>query len=186
MTGKTIAELHEGDHAELTRAVDPADVASFVDAVGDHNPLHSDPAYAATTPFKTPIAPGIFTAGMISAVIGTRLPGPGSIYLSQDLAFLKPVRAGDTITARVEVAELLRGRNRVRLKTVCTNQRGEEVLVGEAWVLPSRQPVPYEERPRAVVRRALTPCAVGARAVAVWARRARSLLSGKGLSELHQ
>ena len=95
MTGKTIAELHEGDHAELTRAVDPADVASFVDAVGDHNPLHSDPAYAATTPFKTPIAPGIFTAGMISAVIGTRLPGPGAIYLSQDLAFLKPVRAGE-------------------------------------------------------------------------------------------
>ena len=96
------------------------------------------------------------------------------------------MRTGDTITARVEVAELLRDRNRVRLKTVCTNQRGEEVLVGEAWVLPSRQPVPYEERPRAVVRRALTPCAVGARAVAAWARLARSLLSGKGLSELHQ
>jgi len=167
MTGKTITDLHEGDHAELTRAVDPADIA-------------------ATTSFKTPIAPGIFTAGMISAVIGTRLPGPGSIYLSQALTFLRPVRTGDTITARVEVAELLRDRNRVRLKTVCTNQRGEEVLVGEAWVLPSRQPVPYEERPRAVVRRALTPCAVGARAVAVWARRARSLLSGKGLSELHQ
>jgi acyl dehydratase len=182
MTGKTIAELHEGDHAELTRAVDPADVASFVDAVGDHNPLHADPAYAATTPFKTPIAPGIFTAGMISAVIGTRLPGPGSIYLSQDLTFLRPVRAGDTITARVEVAELVRGRNRVRLKTVCTNQGGEEVLVGEAWVLPARQPVPYEERPR----RALAPCTVGARAVAVWARLARSLRSGKALSGLHQ
>jgi acyl dehydratase len=186
MTGKTIAELHEGDHAELTRAVNPADIASFVDAVGDHNPLHSDPAYAATTSFKTPIAPGIFTAGMISAVIGTRLPGPGSIYLSQDLSFLRPVRAGDTITARVEVAELLRGRNRARLKTVCTNQRGEEVLVGEAWVMPSRQPVPYEDRPRAIAWRALAPWTVGARAVVAWARLARSLLSGKDLSELHQ
>jgi len=69
---------------------------------------------------------------------------------------------------------------------VCTNQRGEEVLVGEAWVLPSRQPVPYEERPRAVARRALTPCTFGARAVVAWARLARSLLSGKDLSELHQ
>jgi acyl dehydratase len=151
MTGRTISELHEGDHAQLTRVVDPADIESFTTAVGDANPLHSDPAFAATTTFKTPIAPGIFTAGMISAVIGTRLPGPGSIYVSQELKFLKPVRAGDTITARVEVKELVRDRNRVRLKTVCTNQRGEEVLIGDAWVLPARQPVGFDER-RAAVR----------------------------------
>jgi acyl dehydratase len=105
MTGKTIAELSEGDHAELTRVVEQVDVEAFVDAVGDYNPLHSDPEYAATTMFKAPIAPGIFTAGMISAVIGTQLPGPGAVYLSQDLKSLKPVKPGDTITARVEVIQ---------------------------------------------------------------------------------
>ena len=78
MIGKTIAELTPGDHAELTRVVEDGDIAAFVDAVGDYNPVHSDRAYAATTPFKAPIAPGIFTAGLISAVIGTQLPGPGA------------------------------------------------------------------------------------------------------------
>src|SRR6267143_4237011 len=95
MIGKTIADLTPGDHAELTRVVEDGDIAAFVDAVGDYNPVHSDPAYAATTPFKAPIAPGIFTAGLISAVIGTQLPGPGAIYLSQSLKFVKPVKSGD-------------------------------------------------------------------------------------------
>jgi hypothetical protein len=88
-------------------------------------------------------------------VIGTRLPGPGSIDASQDLKFLKPVRAGDTITARVEVVELIRERNRIRLKTTCVNQRGEEVLSGEAWVLPPKASVRYDET-------------VGHRALAFW------------------
>jgi len=92
--GKTIAEIGPGDHAALVRLVEEDDIASFIDAVGDLNPVHSDAAYAATTPFKGPIAPGIFTAGLISAVIGTRLPGPGAAYLSQSLKFVKPVRAG--------------------------------------------------------------------------------------------
>src|SRR5947207_9304644 len=128
MIGKTIADLTPGDHAELTRVVGMDDITSFVDAVGDYNPVHSDPAYAATTPFKEPIAPGIFTAGLVSAVIGTELPGPGAIYLSQSLKFVKPVKPGDTITARAEVIEVIADRNRIRLQTVCTNQRGEEVL----------------------------------------------------------
>jgi len=144
MIGKTIAELSPGDHAELTRVVEEGDIAAFVDAVGDYNPVHSDTAYAATTPFKVPIAPGIFTAGLISAVIGTQLPGPGAIYLSQTLKFVKPVRPGDTITARVEVIEVIRDRNRIRLSTVCTNAAGEEVLSGEAWVLPSKVAITYE------------------------------------------
>ncbi len=170
MIGKTTAELQEGDHAELTRTVDQSDIAAFVDAVGDYNPLHSDSAYAATTMFKAPIAPGIFTAGMISAVIGTELPGPGAVYLSQDLKFLKPVTAGDTITARVEIVELIRERNRIRLKTVCTNQRGEEVLVGEAWVLPSPRSLAYDERPvtLGVFGAALGPWAWAARVMAAW------------------
>jgi acyl dehydratase len=148
MIGKTIDDLAAGDAAELTRAVAQRDVASFVDAVGDHNPVHSDRTYAATTQFKEPIAPGIFTAGLISAVIGTRLPGPGAIYLSQSLKFVRPVAFGDTITARVEVAEVIRERNRVRLLTACRNQRGEDVLSGEAWVMPSRTAVVYEARDR--------------------------------------
>jgi 3-hydroxybutyryl-CoA dehydratase len=142
--GKTIAEIAPGDAARITRAVTPTDVAHFVDAVGDYNPVHSDPVYAATSVFREPIAPGIFTAGLISAVIGTELPGPGAIYLSQSLKFVKPVLFGDTITARVEVAEVIRERNRLRLITSCTNQRDEEVLSGEAWVMPSRTSIVYE------------------------------------------
>lgn len=170
MTGKTIADLATGDHAEITRVVEEADVAAFVAAVGDHNPVHSDPRYAATTPFAEPIAPGIFTAGLISAVIGTRLPGPGAIYLSQSLKFMKPVKAGDTITTRAEIVEVIRERNRIRIRTVCRNQRGEEVLSGEAWVMPSRTRVTYEGPARAPVAATLVlqPWAWTARAVALW------------------
>ena len=174
MIGKTIAELAPGDHAEIVRRVGAAEIGSFVDAVGDHNPVHSDPRYAATTPFKEPIAPGIFTAGLISAVIGTRLPGPGAIYLSQTLKFTKPVMAGDTITARVEVLEVIRERNRMRLQTICTNQRGEEVLSGEAWVMPSPAHIVYEERERAATEPAfatfaLQPWRWATQAMSLWA-----------------
>lgn len=144
MIGLTIDDIRVGDSAEIARVVTNGDIAEFVDAVGDHNPVHSDRRYAAGTMFKEPIAPGLFTAGLISAVIGTRLPGPGAIYISQDLRFLRPVRLGDTISARVEVREASRERNRLRLRTVCTNQRGEEVLTGEALVMPSRTPVVYD------------------------------------------
>lgn len=143
MIGLTIDAIAVGDSAQITRRVSDGDIASFVDAVGDYNPVHSDRAYAAATVFKEPIAPGIWTAGLISAVIGTRLPGPGAIYLSQDLKFLKPVTAGDSISARVEVIEVNRERNRIRLRTVCTNQRAEDVLIGEAMVMPSRTPIDY-------------------------------------------
>ena len=172
MICKTIAELAAGDHAELLRQVEEDDIASFIDAVGDLNPVHSDAGYAATTPFKEPIAPGIFTAGLISAVIGTRLPGPGAVYLSQSLKFVKPVKAGDTITAQVDVLEVVRERNRIRLQTVCVNQRGEEVLSGEAWVMPSKARVVYEEQPRrtaSLAALALGPWALAAQAMRLWA-----------------
>jgi len=148
MIGLTIEDIRVGDTAKVVRRVDDGDIASFVDAVGDYNPVHSDREYAATTMFKEPIAPGIWTAGLISAVIGTRLPGPGAIYLSQELKFLRPVLFDDVITARAEVIEVLRERNRIRLKTVCTNQRGEEVLTGEALVMPSKTSLEYV-RPQA-------------------------------------
>jgi acyl dehydratase len=181
MIGKTIDELREGDHAELTRLVEGEDIAGFVDAVGDFNPVHSDPAYAATTMFKKPIAPGIFTAGLISAVIGTTLPGPGAIYLSQTLKFMKPVFAGDTITARVDIAEVIRERNRIRLQTVCVNQRGEEVLSGEAWVMPSRTSVVYEQahagRPASAAW-PLAPWTVAAQTMAAWAALGLAMMRG--------
>lgn len=185
MIGKTIHELQAGDVAEMVHRVDAGDVAGFVGAVGDYNPIHSDPAYAATTPFKEPIAPGVFTAGLISAVIGTRLPGPGAIYLSQSLKFMKPVKLGDTITARVTVMEAIRERNRIRLLTVCRNQRDEDVLTGEAWVMPSRESIIYEapegaeepKGPASAVPLALQPWAWAAHAMALWATFGLSLLT---------
>jgi acyl dehydratase len=180
MIGKTIAELTPGDRAEITRVVEPGDIASFVDAVGDFNPVHSDPAYAAGTPFQVPIAPGIYTAGLISAVIGTQLPGPGAIYLSQSLKFVKPVKAGDSITARVDVIEVIRERNRIRLQTVCVNQHGEDVLSGEAWVMPSRTSVVYEGRPASaatLASLAWSPWTWAAQAMTLWSMMSLSMLA---------
>jgi 3-hydroxybutyryl-CoA dehydratase len=155
MIGKSIDQLRVTDRAELVRQVEQSDVLAFVDATGDENPLHANDIFAARTPFKTPIVPGILTAGFVSAVIGTRLPGPGTTYVSQTLKFLRPVRVGDVITTRVEVLEVLRERNRVRLLTRCVNQHGQEVLTGEAWVMPplaarwSTEPSPTAELARA-------------------------------------
>ena len=147
MIGLTIDAIAVGDSAQITRRVTDDDIAGFVDAVGDYNPVHADREYAATTVFKEPIAPGIWTAGLVSAVVGTRLPGPGAIYISQDLRFLKPVKAGDAISARVEVVDVQREKNRIRLRTVCTNQRAEDVLTGEAVVMPSRTRIDYARAP---------------------------------------
>jgi len=144
MIGLSIDAIQVGDRAEIVRQVTGDDIAGFVEAVGDYNPVHSDPEYAAATSFGEPIAPGIWTAGLISAVIGTRLPGPGAIYLSQSLKFLRPVKFNDTITARVEVLEAHREKNRMRLQTTCANQHGEVVLTGEAIVMPPKRRVVYE------------------------------------------
>ena len=133
MIGLTIDAIAVGDSAQITRRVTEEDIAGFVDAVGDYNPVHADRAYAATTVFKEPIAPGIWTAGLVSAVIGTRLPGPGAIYVSQTLKFLAPVKIGDTVEAIVEVAELIAQRQRARL--LCKCKVGTTVVLeGEAIV----------------------------------------------------
>ena len=136
MSGKTINDISVGDRAELALTASAALVTTFVTLSGDRNPIHRDAAFAATTTFGEPIAPGMLTAALIAAVIGSELPGPGCVYLSQSLKFLRPVKLGDTITARVEVVETVRDRNRVRLRTECANATGEIVLVGEAWVMP--------------------------------------------------
>ena len=172
MIGLSIDDIEVGDHAEITRHASDEAIAGFVDAVGDYNPVHSDPAYAAGTVFKEPIAPGIWTAGLISAVIGTQLPGPGAIYLAQSLKFLKPVRFGDAITARVDVLETNREKNRMRLRTVCANQLGEEVLTGEALVMPASARVVYAKAPdtrAGFAAWALTPWAWMSQGAAIWA-----------------
>ncbi len=180
MIGQTIQELAVGDAAELTREVTAEQIREYVGAVGDDNPIHSDPAFAATTRFGEIISPGMLTGGLISAVIGTRLPGPGTIYLSQNLRFLKPVHVGDTITARVEVTETLPDRNRLCLRTICLNQDGEVVLEGEAWVMPPKVHVVYDarcaERPTwgSV---ALAPAALAVRVMSFWAASGLALAS---------
>jgi acyl dehydratase len=142
MIGKTIEQLAKGDYARLTRTVDETDIATFVEAVADRGPISSDGVFA------TPIVPSIFTAALVAAVIGTELPGPGTTYVSQTLKFLKPVHAGDVITAHVGIVEILRARNAVCVQTLCTNQAGEEVLTGEAWVMPPSAPVAATVRTR--------------------------------------
>ena len=119
----------------MTKTISEADVALFADLTGDLNPLHLDEDFAKRTRFKGKIAHGILSAGLISAVLGTKLPGPGSIYLRQSLNFLKPVRVGDTITATVRVSRFSEKERVVTLETGCTNQDGVEVLEGEATLL---------------------------------------------------
>jgi len=138
MIGKTIDKLNIGDTAKFAKTVSESDIYLYAGITGDFNPAHINEAYAKNTFFKTRIAHGMLSAGFISTVIGNELPGTGSIYVKQDLRFLAPVRIGDTITARVEVIEIMDGKNRVRLKTVCVNQEGTQVLDGEAIVSPPK------------------------------------------------
>ena len=106
----------------------------YAAVTGDFNPVHFDPVYAAQTRFKGPIAHGMIAAGLVSGLIGMKLPGPGTIYLKQTLHFLAPVKITDMITACVEVVDLLE-KNRVLLKTTCINKEGVKVLKGEALVI---------------------------------------------------
>lgn len=138
MMGKSIEELKVGDGAEFTKTISESDIYLYAGVTGDLNPAHINEAHAQQTFFKTRIAHGMLTAGFISAVLGMQLPGPGTIYLRQELNFLAPVRIGDTITARAEVAEIIAEKNRVRFKTTCVNQDGTLVLDGEAMVSPPK------------------------------------------------
>ena len=129
-----IDEIQVGDAAEMAKTVTESDIALFAGVTGDFNPVHVDAVAAEKSVFGGRIAHGILSAGFISAVLAMRLPGAGSIYLSQSLRFTKPVRIGDTVTARVEVVEVVATKRRVRLATTCRNQNGETVVEGEAVV----------------------------------------------------
>jgi 3-hydroxybutyryl-CoA dehydratase len=131
----TIHEIAVGQTAEFTKTVTETDVVLFAGITGDFNPAHVDEVEAAKGMFGGRIAHGLLSAGFISTVLAMRLPGPGTIYLSQNLRFVRPVRIGDTVTARVEVAEVIAPKRRVRLTTTVANHHGETVIDGEATVM---------------------------------------------------
>jgi 3-hydroxybutyryl-CoA dehydratase len=133
--GKFIDEIKVGDSAEISNTITEKTIKDFAEATGDFNPVHLDQAYAEKTYFKGRIAHGVLSVGYISSVMGNLLPGPGGILLSQDVKFLAPVRIGDTVTAKVEVIEVIPAKNRIKVKTTCTNQKGQVVVEGTAWSL---------------------------------------------------
>ena len=137
--GYFLEDISVGIVESLTKTVSAADVAAFADITGDTNPIHLDEDYAAATPFKARIAHGILTAGLISAVIGTRLPGPGCIYMSQTLKFRAPVRINDQVVASVRVTAVDQDRGRVTLETQC-HVGDTLVLDGEALMKVPRRP----------------------------------------------
>jgi 3-hydroxybutyryl-CoA dehydratase len=131
-------DLSLGMTETLNKTIDSSDVIGFAEVTGDRNPIHLSEHFAAKTPFGTRIAHGLYTASLISAVLGTRLPGPGAIYISQTLNFRAPVKIGDTVAVNVSVAELMPEKFRARLTCNCSVD-GETVLDGEAWVkVPSK------------------------------------------------
>ena len=144
-------DYFEGQSASLTRTVNEADVEAFAWATGDANPVHLDLAYAAGTRFKRRIAHGMLVGSYISGLLGSEFPGPGTIYMSQTMTFLKPVYLGDTVRVVAIVTKFRPERDILTLLTECFNQHGEKVITGEAVCLVSevaaRIPVPVV-RPR--------------------------------------
>ena len=131
----TIEELKIGQTSSFSKTITETHVYLFAGITGDFNPAHINAQYAANTQFKERIAHGMLSASLISTILGTSLPGKGTIYLGPQVKFLSPVRLGDTITATVKVKELVKEKNRVILHTFCANQEGDLVVDGEATVL---------------------------------------------------
>jgi acyl dehydratase len=131
-------EVEIGDEVELTRTVTEEDVRRFAEISGDQNLIHTDKEFAGKTRFKKPISHGMFTASLFSNLIGNVLPGNGSLYLTQDLNFKKPVFIGDTIRAKLTVLRKVDGPKILVLKTTASNQNDEVVLTGKAQVTWAR------------------------------------------------
>lgn len=138
LNGYAFEDLSLGLQATVSRTITDTDLRNFTGVSGDTNPMHLNEEYAKATPFGGIIVHGLLTASLISAAIGTKLPGPGCIYMNQTLRFLAPVRVGDTVYATVTVKELMPEKNRVLLDTRCT-VKGKPVIEGEALIkVPSR------------------------------------------------
>lgn len=137
---KTFDEIKVGDHAELTRQLRPQDIELFAVVSGDINPAHVDADYARSDMFHKVIAHGMWGGALISALLGTELPGPGTIYLNQNLSFRHPVGLGDTVTVQVTVTSKDAVQQQVTLDCLCTNQTGDTVIQGQALVIaPSKK-----------------------------------------------
>ncbi len=136
--GKTYSQINVGDKASFEKTMSESDVYLFAGITGDLNPAHINHEAMKDTKFGGRIVHGMLTAGLVSAVLGMQLPGPGTIYLSQQLSFKAPVKIGETIKAVAEVVEKLE-KGRVRIKTTCYNQNGIEVLDGEALVIAPKE-----------------------------------------------
>lgn len=141
MESFVMSELHLGQEAKLTKTITEGDVFVFAGSTGDLNPVHISEEFAKTTKFGRRIAHGLIAATMIASVLGQQLPGGGSVYVSQTLFFKAPVFIGDTITATLTVIDMNVDRNRLTLKTVCTNQDNVVVLEGEAVTMPAKKKI---------------------------------------------
>jgi 3-hydroxybutyryl-CoA dehydratase len=133
--GLCFEDLRPGDRASTGKTITEADILLYAAVSTDTNPVHLDANAAAHSLFRERVAHGMLSAGLISAVLGTKLPGPGTIYVSQTLRFCAPVRIGDTVIATVEVTALDIERKRATLRTVCS-VAGTPVIEGEAVVIP--------------------------------------------------
>ncbi|WP_025724758.1 MaoC family dehydratase [Acholeplasma granularum] len=139
MHGKTIDEMYVGQFALLEKKITDADVYIFAGVTGDMNPVHLDDLYASCSIFQQRIAHGGLVSGLFSTVLGTVLPGIGTIYLKQESKFVRPVFIDDTVHIKVEVTSLDPIKNRATLSTIATNQHNEKVIIGEAVVMPPRK-----------------------------------------------
>ena len=144
MQGYRFEDLAVGMEARYGKTITDADIVMFAGISGDTNPIHLNEDFAAPTMFKGRIAHGMLSASLISTVLGTRLPGPGAIYVSQNLTFRAPVRIGDTVTATARVTELM-AKRRVRLETFC-EVADKVVIGGEAIMMVPSRPEPGAER----------------------------------------
>ena len=138
MTGLNINQITIGQSASFSKTITETDVYMFAGISGDLNPAHINEEYAKNTLFKGRIVHGMLVSSLISAVLAMQLPGPGTIYLKQDLKFLAPVRISDTVTATCTVTQKIDEKNRVVLDCMVTNQDGVTVISGEAMVMPPK------------------------------------------------
>jgi len=138
MIGKRIDEIKLGDFEIYVKKITEKEVELFGEVSGDMNPAHFDSEYAAGTIFKKRIAHGMLCASLFSTILGTKLPGYGTIYLSQDIKFMAPVFLDDELTAKATVIEIIQEKNRLILETITTNQDGVVVIKGQAVVMPPK------------------------------------------------
>ena len=137
--GKSIDKIQIGDSASFSKTITESDIILYAGITGDFNPLHMNEEFAKGTIFEGRVAHGGMTMGLISSVLGNKLPGTGTIILEMFCKFKAPVRIGDAITTRIAVREKITEKNILKLETCCTNQEGTEVIIGEAVVMPPRK-----------------------------------------------